>query len=692
MALIGMALVGLVAMVLGWFHGPFLAAVGVTGAMIAPFIIGGSSEDPSLLLTYFGIVAVTGLAIDALRRWAWVSVISVASGFGAGTLLMQASRGGAVEPWFMLYCAALALAAIVIPVRKLLPDHAGTPLCIAIFAREEDDPLPEFPTLLANGAVMAASGLIALVAHSQSREDIFWPGIITLSVLLLFLSVQARKAPALVDLTLWPAAALVAVVASGAPLWASYQEAALLPEADMPLMASIVVGIGILLSAVAAWRSLREPSGSLLFALISALIAPAVAIMIEIAWSPVLILGREIWALHAMAIAAMMVAIAGRLARADGPEDRERMSFVVLSALASIAFGVVILFSSAALTMAFSLTVLAAAWLDRRFNMPLMGLYILAGVTTVGFRLVADPGIGWATDAPLADMLLSHGGALLAFALSWLLVKSARRPRSEILLESAIFSTTGILVSLLLYRVILSEGGRDAVGSHWAMGIEGSVWLALGLARLRRLETGGPLARLRPVLAIIFLMIAGFHLLLAMTLLNPLFGDFGSPVLGPVVINTLIPAYLLPALLLFAGCRWLQGSPKLFRIPAASIALLLAGLWLGLTIRHFWRGAEGMELPAIGQPELYSYTVVLLLIGAGLFYQALARRHALLRKAGLLFIGVAVVKVFVVDISGLGGLIRIFALLVLGLSLAALAWLNRWAAIRFEPGAERDDP
>ena len=42
-------------------------------------------------------------------------------------------------------------------------------------------------------------------------------------------------------------------------------------------------------------------------------------------------------------------------------------------------------------------------------------------------------------------------------------------------------------------------------------------------------------------------------------------------------------------------------------------------------------------------------------------------------------IGLAVAKVFLVDISGLGGLVRVFSLLVLGLSLAGL---HVWNAIR----------
>ena len=87
-----------------------------------------------------------------------------------------------------------------------------------------------------------------------------------------------------------------------------------------------------------------------------------------------------------------------------------------------------------------------------------------------------------------------------------------------------------------------------------------------------------------------------------------------------------------------------------------------------------------MLLPTIEQPELYSYTVALLLVGAGLFYQSLSRKSSILRKAGLLVIGLAVAKVFLIDIAGLGGLIRVFSLLFLGLALAALAWLNRWAS------------
>ena len=60
----------------------------------------------------------------------------------------------------------------------------------------------------------------------------------------------------------------------------------------------------------------------------------------------------------------------------------------------------------------------------------------------------------------------------------------------------------------------------------------------------------------------------------------------------------------------------------------------------------------------------------------------------MMRKVGLFEIGAVVDKVFFIDISGLEGLTRVFSLLVLGLSLAGLAWLNRWAQEKVEPKPE----
>ena len=92
---------------------------------------------------------------------------------------------------------------------------------------------------------------------------------------------------------------------------------------------------------------------------------------------------------------------------------------------------------------------------------------------------------------------------------------------------------------------------------------------------------------------------------------------------------------------------------------------------------------------SVVQGELYSYTVAMMLLGAGLLYQAIARHCDMLRKIAMAVIALTVAKVFLWDASGLTGLTRVVSFLGLGLSLAALAWLNRWAGqVAGKPPAE----
>ena len=103
--------------------------------------------------------------------------------------------------------------------------------------------------------------------------------------------------------------------------------------------------------------------------------------------------------------------------------------------------------------------------------------------------------------------------------------------------------------------------------------------------------------------------------------------------------------------------------------------------WLALVIRHAFHGPD-LSSSGTTQGELYSYTIAMLLIGAGLLYQAISKASTILRRVAMAVIALTVVKVFLVDASGLTGLTRVFSFLALGLSLAGLAWLNRWAAVQ----------
>jgi uncharacterized membrane protein len=155
-------------------------------------------------------------------------------------------------------------------------------------------------------------------------------------------------------------------------------------------------------------------------------------------------------------------------------------------------------------------------------------------------------------------------------------------------------------------------------------------------------------------------------------------------VLGPLLANSLAAAYLVPALVpAFVARRFVFLGRPLRRVFAGFAALLVL-LWAGLAIRHAWQGPI-LSAPSVREPELYSYTIALIALGAGLLWRAIATRSAPLRMLAMGVIALTAAKVFLLDAAGLVGLLRVFSFLALGLALAGLAFLNRWAASHTGP-------
>lgn len=696
----GMVVVALIAVVLGWLHGPLLVAIGVVGAYGAPVVLGSSNNDASPLFGYFAVVAVLGLGVDTVRRWGWISALTLALAYLMGFAIVLG--GGAATAWTgQLYFAVLPLLAILIPARSFTPDHAGAPALIGMLgrltfgAKERGLVWPAFPTLMAFASV-AASCAILFMMWKPGAEEI-WLSVGLLVVLGAVLILWSGRAPALQDAALLPPLTLLLSVVWQAETrrttFVGFQKAySENPEAAFPLSASLLVALGVVVSILAMWRALRGGQFGVIWAVVAAVYAPAMAIALEMSWQPAEVIGSYPWALHAAGLSALMVVFAERFARRDGGA-RLRVSFAIMSALACMAFAFVIVLSSVALTVALAVTVVVAAALDRQWTLPALGWFIAVGVITLGYRLVVDPGLTFGAEGPLGGVIIAYGGTLAAFVAALWLLRPLVRPTTEVMLDSAAWSTAGLAVSLLLLRWIETTVGTNYVETHWSLGLNAAIWLGLALAQVQRTQgqVSGLLNKIRWALATVFGVIGAGALIGALTAYNPLFGNAifaasgpqAAHVFGPIVINTLAAAYLLPALVLLAGAWRLGRIDARMRLGLMGSGGTLAAFWVFITIRHFWQGGAFMSLSlGISQPEQYTYTIVLLGLGVLLFYQSLARRSALIRKVGLIVIGLAVAKVFLVDVTDLDGLTRVFSLLVLGLALAGLAWLNRWAQDR----------
>lgn len=179
-AFAGMAAVGLLGVGLGWLNGPLLAAVGVIGAFTAPLLVGSTVPATPWLFVYFGIVAAVGLGIDTIRRWAWVSVLSVALGFAMGWLTVLGGDQSLVLG-FQVYAIALAVLAVLIPARSFRPDHGG--VLVSAFLLHPKDGKPAFPTLLAFVVVLVSSASVTWGASAGAEP--FWMAITCLALLAL---------------------------------------------------------------------------------------------------------------------------------------------------------------------------------------------------------------------------------------------------------------------------------------------------------------------------------------------------------------------------------------------------------------------------------------------------------------------------------------------------------------------------
>ncbi|MBD3677788.1 MAG: DUF2339 domain-containing protein [Rhodobacteraceae bacterium] len=677
----GLVVVAVLAVGLGWVYGAFLTAIGLAGATAAPFMVSSDTESVYWLYGYFGVIGIAGLAVDAGRRWAWISVLSLGLAYGAGWLLFLGEEGAG---YYTLMTVVLAFAATTIPVLSLTPRHEGARVSGFVFLAKAGDAWPTFPVRLSFGAVAVASGLIFALEAETAAEG--WLMLALLAVLILAFTLWAADAPALGDIALLPSAAFAGVVLVEAvergPIYRAFRAGLeRLPETRPPMDVTVLVALAALISIAAAWRSQREGAMRLFYALGAVSFAPGLIVGLELFWEPADVLGTWFWTGHVLALAVMTTIFAERFAKA-APEDHGRPALAALATLSLLALALFLLLSQAALTVALAVLVVVAAALDRRFDLFYLGLYIQIGIAVLGYRLVIDPGFFWANEAPIWDVILSYGGAVVALAAAREMLRSRPRPVTDSLLETGVFGFGGIFASVMLYRAIDAAAGLSGTESHWAISLQGTIWLCVMLVQVVRYGMGGVLRWIRMTLAVIAGLVALAFYLGGLVMLSPLFSTY-EPVLGPPVFNTLLVAYGLPGVIFaVVALRFSEGRPWL-RLNSWIMAAGFGAVWLALAIRHFWHGAD-ISLPGVLPAEQYSYTIAMIVTGAALLYQAIASASSGLRRVAMSLIALTVAKVFLIDAADLAGLLRVFSFLALGLSLAGLAWLNRWAAKQAE--------
>jgi uncharacterized membrane protein len=207
-------------------------------------------------------------------------------------------------------------------------------------------------------------------------------------------------------------------------------------------------------------------------------------------------------------------------------------------------------------------------------------------------------------------------------------------------------------------------------------------WLLIALALFRL--SGGRSLYLQMARVLLTLAVAAL-VLGSLLLVNPLLTaqEVGT---WPLV-NWLVPAYAVPALLLAMAVRHLQDPQQPWQVQApAVLALVLGFVFVTLELRQWFHGSR-LDLGGIGTAETYAYSVGWILYGLALLAAGILRGGAALRYASLAVVVLAVGKVFLVDAAALTGLYRVASFLGLGISLLAIGYAYQRFVFRRADGA-----
>jgi uncharacterized membrane protein len=144
------------------------------------------------------------------------------------------------------------------------------------------------------------------------------------------------------------------------------------------------------------------------------------------------------------------------------------------------------------------------------------------------------------------------------------------------------------------------------------------------------------------------------------------------------IVNGLLVGYAVPAVLAGLAHRWADIEPRReVRLLAEMLASFLAFVYVSMEVRHFFDPKFERGVLDATSLQLYAYSFVWLLFGVALLALGFWRRTPALRHAGMALVCVVVAKVFLVDMAGLQGLLRVLSFLGLGAALLGLGYAYR---------------
>ncbi len=720
-----LAAIALATIALSLLHGQALAGLGLLGSMVTPLLVASDEPDPWLLFGYLSIAWLATAAAARLRRWQVAPTLAnVALGLWA-LLYLAAAEPLPTPPVTLALLVMLAGAALLWPGAGGAAGEAdagvpaGAPAGADSVAATPQGEAAAVVAMAEGGPVTGAAAMTGAAAPAAGGRSTTarWRRILAPAFLAISLSAALATAlPAIVLAFLHPSpassAAAFAVLAFalavlGAARWWALYPAVLghlcalagamvlagvsgrnaletltaLPgqpgfDAAVPIAAGAApVAVLLLLSAALAaagagaiwlWKE-RAPRHAALNGVLMAIFPVAIAAVAFLAFGNLSFdLTHGLFAL-VLGLAYLGAAEIHARTLPPGPAPLPQWT-LVLGGFAFLTLALFALTDGLATTLLVAILGFAMVLATRLRPWPVLPWAMVGAALVVAVRIGWDPtivGPANLSKTPVFNQLLPGYGipALLLAASAWLL-RSWPGERARNLLQ-ALASLFVLLSVAILVRHAMNGGVLDSAAPTLGEQAIYTLLAAGASAALMTLELKQPSPVFRygsmavGVLSMLSILSAHFFAL------NPYFS--GELTGRWPFFNLLLVGYLLPGLA-FAGLAWYARG----RRPAAYVTLLaltgavLVFAWVTLSVRRYWHGEGIAGWKGFIEGETYTYSVVWLLLGVALLALGSRLDARSLRLASAALVLLAVVKVFLVDMSNLQGILRALSFIGLG--------------------------
>ncbi|TPI41628.1 DUF2339 domain-containing protein [Mesorhizobium sp. B3-1-9] len=642
-------------------HGLALAGIGLVGAMVTPALVASQAPNPWALFVYLAIVLAATAAIARIRGWRAL-VAAAFAGTGIWTIL------------YMVDAPDVNLAAVLFISLATLAVLAFVWLGLFLVTGRDDAARGfDWPSIVPGFFIaLSALGLSVDPAFASAGDALH--GAVLLAALVAVALYRPRAMPlvfaagiatVLIYLGIIPPATI------GANALDVGLDAQPLASSDT-LTFRIGIALGLIFLAAGFWAARRFAATASLRAACWAawgVIAPLT--VLTALWLTFGDIDRDLgYALPALLLVLAFAAGGEWIARAEEPPltGGPAASFALGGAGVAGLLMLHMAFGSGWTTVLLGAAAVVPALATRWRSYPVLGWVAVGAAVAVLARVAFDPtivGAAFLSRTPVFNWLLpGYGVPALAFGFAaWQLARTTNgRPRLAMEAASALFA---LLTIAMLVRHAMHGGVIDTGTVTLA---EQAIYtlIALGAgAMLVAIDMRSPSSVLRYGSMAAGVISAGLIAVQHFVVLNPLLTDEST---GTVpIFNLLFLAYLLPAIAAGALALYVRDKrPRWYAAMLALIASLLAFAYATLSVRRLFKGEFIALWSGLGQLETYTYSALWLVIGVALLTAGVWLKSQVLRIASAVLIAVAVLKVFLFDMSELEGVLRALSFIGLG--------------------------